>query len=284
MKKIILIISLLLLSACSLNNTFTDKYLYSTVYPIEYAAESLYNEYSNIDSVYPNGANKEYIVTEKKKDIYAKADIFVYSGLLGESSLTKDLLNRNNELKIIDATKGMNLNNDIAELWLDPSNYLMLCSNIKRSLIDYNNSYTITATIEKNYEALNEKISELDVSLYNLGKNGTYNTILTTNNVFNFLKKYNINVVSLDENNDNLDKNYADAKKLISEKKIDFIYILDGEEIPDSLEKFISDNGLIKISINNLYTITDEEVALEKNYISIMKDIIDEYKRELYKN
>ncbi len=284
MKKIILIISLSLLCACSLNNTFTDKYLYSTVYPIEYAAESLYNEYSNIDSVYPNGANKEYIVTEKKKDIYANADIFVYSGLLGESSLTKDLLNRNNELKIIDATKGMNLNNDIAELWLDPSNYLMLCSNIKRSLIDYNNSYTITATIEKNYEALNEKISELDVSLYNLGKNGTYNTILTTNNVFNFLKKYNINVVSLDEENTNLDKNYADAKKLISEKKVDFIYMLDGEEIPDSLEKFISDNGLIKISINNLYTITDEEVALEKNYISIMKDIIDEYKRELYKN
>ena len=32
----------------------------------------------------------------------------------------------------------MNINYSTEELWLDPSNYLMLCSNIKRSLINYN--------------------------------------------------------------------------------------------------------------------------------------------------
>ena len=285
-KKIFLFICLLFLSGCNIKNNFMENnLLYTTFYPIEFASESLYSEYATIDSVYPNGASKGYEVTEKKIKKYSNSEILVYSGLANEATIAKDILNLNKNIKIIDATKGMNINNSLDEIWLDPSNYLMLCSNIKRSLMEYNSeNYEIKKTIEENYSILNEKISELDVALYNLGKNGNYNTILVTNNVFKYLTKYNINVISIDEKEGTLDKNYTEAKKLIKDKKIEFVYVLDNEELNETQEKFISDNSLVKININDLFTLSDEEEDKEENYISLMKNIIEEYKRELYKN
>ena len=283
-KKLLLILGMLiLLSGCEFKEDFKDRYIYTTLYPIEYAASQLYSDYGTVSSVYPNGANIDFEITEKKKTNYAKAEIFIYSGIANEASLARDLLNKNNKLKIIDATKGMNNTNNVASMWLDPSNYLMLCSNIKSSLIDYNDNVYIKDTIEENYKSLNEKISELDVQLYDIGKNGNYNTILTTNNVFNYLNKYNINVISIDKDNDTIDKAYADAKKYISDKKIQYIFYLEGETFTTAQEKLINDSGLIKVEINDIFSLTDEERNDGKDYLSIMNEIIDNYKKELYK-
>ena len=284
MKKFLLALGCILLTGCSLEYDFSDKYLYTTAYPIEYAASSLYSDHATVSSVYPMGSDKTYEVTEKKKDIYAESETFIYSGLANEAYLARDLLNRNENLQLIDATKGMTTTTDISGLWLNPSNYLMLCSNIKSSLIDYNENVYIKENIEENYKKLNEKVSELDVKLYDIGKNGNYNTILTTNNVLTYLKKYNINVISIDEkNNTSLDKSYADAKKAITNKEIQYIFYLKGDKLTPSQEKLIADHALLKIEINDLFTITDAEKAEGKDYISIMNDIIDNYKKELYK-
>lgn len=285
MKKILCgLMAILLLSGCSFNEDFNDEVLYTTMYPIEYAASVLYGDYSDVSSVYPNGADSEYQVTSKKKDIYSKSEIFIYSGIAKEAYLAKDLLNLNGNIKLIDATKGLNSDTGYENIWLDPSNYLMLCSNIKNSLIDYNSNVYIKEEIEKNYKTLNEKISELDVELYNIGKNSNYNTLLVTNDVFKYLTKYNINVISIDTDNELIDKAYADAKLLIKEKKVQYIFSLDGEQLTKTQEKFIADNSLVKISINDLFTLSDDERKNGENYLTLMKTIIDNYKKELYKN
>lgn len=284
LKKVLLFICIILLCGCNLNNDFKNNIVYTSFYPIEYGVESLYSEYASVKSIYPNGVTKGYEITSKKIKKYSESEIFVYSGLADEASIARDILNLNKNIKIIDATKGMNINNSLEELWLDPSNYLMLCSNIKSSLLDYNESnYEIRKTIEDNYDILNEKISELDVALYNLGKNGNHNTILVTNNVFKYLTKYNINVISIDEKEETLDKNYAEARKQIKNKEIEYVYILDNNELTEAQDKFISDNSLVKININDLFTLSDEETEKQENYISLMKKIIEEFKRELYK-
>lgn len=284
LKRVLVLLVIIFLTGCSLDDDFNDTYIYTTIYPVEYATTMLYSDYAKIASVYPNGADKKYEVTKKKKKKYSEGEIFVYSGLANEAVIAKDLLNLNTNIKIIDATKGMSLNNDLEEIWLDPSNFLMLSSNIKRTLIEYSDNPYANQEIDNNYSSLNEKISELDVSLYDIGKNGKYNTILTSNDVFNYLKKYNIDVVSLDPDKESLDKDYATAKKLVTDKKIDFIYSLDDEVLSDELEKFISENNLVRININNLHTLSDDERKNSENYLTLMKKIIEEYKRELYKN
>ncbi len=282
-KLIVLITAILILCSCTIKDDFSDKYVYTTIYPIEYATTMLYSEYGNVSSVYPNGADSKFEVSEKKKNTYADSEIFVYSGIAGEAPLARDLLNKNNKIKLIDATKGMQNNSKLTSVWLDPSNYLMLCSNIKSSLIDYNDNVYIKDEIENKYKQLNEKISELDVQLYDIGKSGNYNTILTTNNVFNYLTKYNIEVISLDPNNTAIDKAYADAKKLIGEKKIQYVYYMQGDELNSAQEKLIKDYSLVKVEINDMFSLTDEERENGQNYITIMNEIIENYKKELYK-
>ena len=285
MKKIfsILLICILILSGCSLNDDFSDKYLYVTTYPIEYATNMLYSDYAKINSVYPNGSKSDYKVTEKKKDKYATGELFIYSGVSGEAYLAKDIYNRNDNLGLIDATKGMNRELKNESIWLNPSNYLMLCSNIKSGLIEYNDNIYVKEKIENNYKDLNEKISELDVTLYDIGKNGNYNTILTTNEVFKYLTKYNINVISIDENNKTIDKSYAEAEKLVKSKDIQYVYYLEDDELNERQEKFISENSIVKVPIKSMFTITEEEKNDNKDYISMMNDVIDNYKKELYK-
>ena len=263
MKKTVLAVltCLLFMTGCTFGDDFSDKYLYTTMYPIEYATNELYSDYAKVQSVYPNGATNKYEVTQKKKEIYANSEIFIYAGIANEAYLARDMININQDLKLIDATKGMDENSKLESTWLDPSNYLMLCSNIKSSLIDYNDNPYVKEAIEDNYKKLNEKVSGLDVLFYNIGKNGNFNTLLVTNEVFKYLTKYNINVISLDTKNETLDKAYADAKKMITSNKIKYVYYLEGDE----------------------FTLTDDERKDNKDYITLMNEIIDNYKKELYK-
>lgn len=284
MKKFLIGVSLLLLtSGCSITDEFSDKYLYTTMYPIEYAAQSLYGDYAKIESVYPNGADNTYKVTDKKKNKYANGEYFIYSGVAKEAYLAKDLLNLNGDIKLIDASRYVPSDNGYESIWLDPSNFLKVCNNIKTSLIDYNDNVYIKEDIEEKYKELNETISELDVKLYDIGKNGNYNTILVTNDVFTFLEKYNINVISIDPDNQNIDKAYAEAKKMIENKKISYVFSLSNETLTQTQEKFINTNSLVKITINDLFTISDDERDAEEDYITLMNKIIENYKKELYK-
>ena len=65
MKKILIILlACLLLTSCSWTDEFTDKYLYTTMYPIEYAANALYGDYVKVSSVYPNSSDKSYMLKQ----------------------------------------------------------------------------------------------------------------------------------------------------------------------------------------------------------------------------
>ena len=88
-KKILLILAaLLFISGCDLiNEDFSDRYVYTTLYPVEYATNMLYDDYGNIESVYPNGADQTFKVTEKKKNTYSQGEIFIYSGITTSPSI-----------------------------------------------------------------------------------------------------------------------------------------------------------------------------------------------------
>lgn len=284
-KIILLLMSIILLTGCSLTkDDFSDDYTYVTNFPIEYLTKQIFGSYSNIISIYPDGTNPdEYKLTKKLLNNYSKGNKFAYNGLTDERLIARDLLNLNGKINIIDAMKGMNYDKSIEELWLNPANYLMIARNIKESLMEYETNNSIKLSIEEKYLHVKEEISIIDVDIYELSKNGTYKSLLVSNDIFNFLKKYDIDVISLDSSNDSLDKNYNDAKKLINDKSVKYIYTLRGESISDTLNTFISDYKLEKIEIDPFITITDEQRSNGETYSSLMNKIIDEFKKELFK-
>ena len=285
MKKILfLILMSLSLTGCFENTNFNDDTTYATIYPIEYITDYLYSEYSEINSIYPNEVNiAEYSLTDKQKNNYSSANTFIYNGISSEVDLAVVFLNKNKDLEIIDAMKSMNYKYGLEELWLDPSHYLMMARNVKESLIDYEENVYTREKIEEKYDELKIIISEIDVDLTMIGKNASYNNIVVANETLSFLSKYNINVISLDENNSNYDRNYTTASTLASDKDILYIYKLKGSELSDSINNLVNTYELEVIEIDTMTNLTEEQRKNGENYISIMNDNIDQLKRELLK-
>lgn len=279
-KVIVLLMSLFLLTGC-LEEEKLDKIAYTTYYPLEFATNYMYKDFATVKSIYPNGIDtSKYTLTDKQKSIYASSDMFVYAGVTDEVKLAAEFLNTNQNISIIDGTKGLSYSSEVCELWLDPSNYLMIARNIKSTLIDYANNVYDEEKIDKLYDELKIKISEIDVDLTMMGKNASKKNILVTNDSFNFLSKYNINVISIKEGDT---KSINDAKKLINSGVIKYAYVLRGNTLSEEIETFIKNYNLEKIEIDSMYTITDEDKNNGNNYLSIMTENINKFKTELFR-
>jgi zinc transport system substrate-binding protein len=139
MKKIIKVLlivfsGVLMVTGCFKSDSMENIDIVVTKYPIEYAINTLYGDYSKIIPLYPNGIDtNNYELTDKKIKTSAKNDMFIYNGL-SEGDTAIKFLNNNSKIKLIDVSKGLEIRNNEEELWLNPSNYLMIAQNLKNDL------------------------------------------------------------------------------------------------------------------------------------------------------
>ena len=285
MKKIILLILLAItITGCGIKrDSMEDINIYTSVYPIEYITQSLYDKNSTIKSIYPDGVIPEiYTINEKQIKDFSKGDLFIFNGLNNEKDYLKPMLSHNNNLKIIDATASMEFNYYNEELWLDPDNMLMIARNIKSGFNEYINNHYLKNEIEKNYKNLKIDLSNLSAKLRLTSSSTQDPTIVVSSDMFLFLKKYGYNVISLDEKT-KTEKTIADVKKRIENGTTKNIFILKGIETPETIKNIIEETNCETIEIHTLSTITEIERTNKKDYISIMTETINSLKQELYK-
>lgn len=294
MKKriiLILIMTLTLLSGCKLNidtDSMKDIKVYTTIYPIRYLIDSLYGTNSTIYSIYPSGVEpKDFQISDKKLEEYSQADLFVFNSLDKERDYAVKMINKNKKLKIIDVSMGMTYDNDIAELWLNPYNYLMMAQNTKNGLLEYiSNPYLITndegTGVEDKYEALKYDLSRLDADIKETISLSSYDTIVVDNDVFNFLSKYNLNVISLEEDDKLTDIRINEVKKLINEGKIKYIYS-SKTETNNTCKKLIEDYGVELVTFNTMETVDGGITNSNENYVTVMNNNLELLNKELYK-
>jgi zinc transport system substrate-binding protein len=288
---IILIMTLTLLSGCKLNidtDSMKDIKVYTTIYPIRYLIDSLYGTNSTIYSIYPSGVEpKDFQISDKKLEEYSQADLFVFNSLDKERDYAVKMINKNKKLKIIDVSMGMTYDNDVAELWLNPYNYLMMAQNTKNGLLEYiSNPYLITndegTGVEDKYEALKYDLSRLDADIKETISLSSYDTIVVDNDVFNFLSKYNLNVISLEEDDKLTDIKINEVKKLINEGKIKYIYS-SKTETNNTCKKLIEDYGVELVTFNTMETVDGGITNSNENYVTVMNNNLELLNKELYK-
>ena len=283
-KKLLLLLVLLLpLSGCIKRDNMDSINIKTTIYPIEYIANELYGYNSTISSIYPNDTKPEkYSLTDKKVKEYAESDIFIYNGATDEKLIAAKFLEANKHIKLIDATQNkIKYNNDVQELWLYPSNYLMLAQNVKNTLIDYANSTILKQEIEKNYEELKLTISTFDANLKMKAEKSSNKVIIVGNDVFKFLETYGFEVVSIEENDNYVTNDKQKAKNLKTSKKNKYIYILDTDEESENVKK-LKQAGATVIKINTMETLTETERNNKNDYKTLMNDFIENIKKEAY--
>lgn len=274
-KFFLLSLSAFLLTGCSLTkDSLEDATIYTTVYPIEYLTEFLYSDYAKIDSIYPNEADvASYELTEKQLREYARGDLFIYNGLGNEKNITKDMININDDLLIIDVANGLNYSYGIEELWMSPNNYLMLAKNIKDYLIEYLESTTIIDYVQTKYNELAEILSLKDADLRAIGKeayeNGT-NTLVVSNDVFKYLENYGFEIISLDE--ETLTESTLNSiREDFDDGTYDTIIVLDNN-YTENINSIIEDYEANTIDVSSMTTFKEGS----NDYITVMQQFIDD--------
>lgn len=276
LKKIILmLIPLMFLTGCNLKkDNLESATIYTTIYPIKYLTEFLYKDYATIESIYPSGADVvSYELTSKQIKKYAKADLFIYNGLSNEKTITKNLINKNKNLLIIDVSNGLSYTYGVKELWMSPNNYLMLAKNIKDYLKEYLDSKIIANYVDQKYEDLAEILSLKDAELRSIGKEakekGT-NTIVVSDNVFKFLENYDFNVVSLDE--ENLTEGTLNSiRNNFKKENYNTILVLDNN-YTDNINSIIKDYKAKAIDVKSMINVDSDNTD---DYLTVMQDLID---------
>ena len=286
MKKkisfIILLIGIFLLSGCS-TDSMENITIYTSIYPIEYVTSELYGNYSTINNMYPQGINPyEYKLTNKQIKDYGNSDLVIYNGLGKEKDYIVTMVNNNRKLKIIDSTNRIEVKYSQDEVWINPSNILMVARNIKEGLKEYVVSENLDKKMDDNYEALKINISNLDVELKEMAENASNKDILVQSDELTFLSKYGLNITSVDEKTVT-DKIYNDAKNLVEGDNIKYIFLLSGEEENEYTKKLKEvKEDLEVVYIDPINNISTEDKNDGKDYITIMNDNIDKLKQELY--
>ena len=280
----IFLLVILMLTGCNGGkNNMEDISIYTTTYPINFLINNLYQDHCKVYSIYPTGITlDDYELSDRKLEEYSKSDLFVFNSLDKDRDYAVEMINLNSDLKVIDVATGMDYEYAIEELWLNPNNYLMMAENIKSGLSEYIDNPYLIEEIEQNYDALEYEISKLDANLTETIIGGKYDTIVVDNDMFMFLEKHGLNVISLEEN-DKLSSNKIDeVKSLITDKKIKYIYSAT-KDTSNTVSKLIDKYDLERIVLNSMHSIDGGITNSNDNYLTIMTNNINDLKKELYK-
>lgn len=276
----------LLLTGCSIDLKATDMSkikVYTGLYPIEYITKYLYGTKGNVKSIYPlNNDYLSYQLNNKLLKDYSKADLFVFAGYLNEKQYAIDMLEENPDLKIIDATYKLNYQNHVDELWLNPSNAIMVAKNIKNGLNEYITNRYLREDINQRFIHFNTKMTELDAD-YNLMANNSKNrTLIFMDNTFQFYEKYGFNVITLEGNNI-LAKDISAAKSKIASGEVKYIFSTLNLKDSPLLNQLKSKYQVSVLYLDPIHMRTEIDKVEKETYMTKMYANMELLKKELYR-
>lgn len=279
--KLFILLMIIPLTGCLKNDTMEDVNIYTTTYPIEYVVERLYGEHSTIKSIYPNGIDiNNYEVTNILLNEYSNTDMFIFNGLAPEKNYVKTMMKENKNLKIIDVTSDLSYNYHVEELWLDPNNLLTIANILKKGFKEYITNAYLIKEIEANYQSLKIDLTSMDAKYRKAGSEAK-STIIVSNNMFLYLEKYGINVISLEETDNLLQKDVITAKNLIENGEIKYIYLLKGEEANDTIKQLTEGKDITFVELHTLSNLDDDE-RTKYNYLDLINENLEALKLQLY--
>ncbi len=284
MKKLIPVLFLVfLLTGCFKKDSLDGIEIYTTVYPIEYITNKLYGEHSKITSIFPDDVNiNTYELTTKQIKDYSKGNMYIFDGLSKEKDYVSAMFKNNKNLMIIDAASTMEFSYSEEELWLDPSNFLMMALNIKDGLSEYIENHYLKNEIEENYKNLKVEISNIDARLKLLSEGANNATIIVDKNSFSFLTKYGFKVISLEEGITLTDKIVADARLAIETESVNYVFTTNKDNLNSTVTGLVNDYKLEVLELKTIANLTDEERENNDDYISLFNENIEQLKNELY--
>ena len=148
-------------------------------------------------------------------------------------------------------------------------------------LYDFITYKSLLEEIDEKYAELKLKISEFDAELKLTAENCNNKKIIVANNTFKFLEKYGFEIISIAADDENSNTNISQAIKNYTSKENTYLFVLSDTEETETIKNLIS-KGAKKVVVPSMITLTEEQSKNNVDYITLMRELIDSIKAEVY--
>ncbi|MGN1318518.1 MAG: metal ABC transporter substrate-binding protein [Lachnospirales bacterium] len=285
MKKILafLLLAAITITGCSKRaEVSSDKpQIYCSFYGIYDFASKIAGDKADVHNMVPTGTEPhDWEPSTKDMASLTKADIVFYNGLGMEGWIDKVKASVGNNVKFVELSQGIESDeNSDPHIWLNPQNALKIAENIKDTLCESDLVYK--DYYESNFYELEIKLNELDNQFKTELQNKKDNKIVVAHEAYSYLcDAYGLEQTAIEGVSAEGEPSPSKMQEIIKYIKDNNIkYIFFEELVSPKVAKSLADEtGCELLVLNPFEGLTDEEIADGKDYISIMRENLDNLK------
>lgn len=281
-------------------------HVYTTIYPLEYAAKRIGGDHVEVTNLIPPGVEPhDYEPTAKDMVALSKADIFAFNGSGLELWVDKAVESLDkNKTAVVNATEGMDLlkatedeHDHEAEaataekpeehdhehehahgpndphVWLDPAMLKEQAAKVKDALVKKDAAHA--ADYEKNFQQLSGDLDQLDKEFKEMVARTSKKEFMVSHSAFSYLAhRYGLEQVAISGINPADEPSPAKLKELVEHvKEHQISYVLFETLVsPKVAEVIAREAGVQTATLNPLEGLTEDDVKAGRDYLSIMRD------------
>lgn len=297
MKRLIPLLSFVLLAsflaACSPDKQSEESNeklnIYTSIYPLEFLAETIGGDYVEVTSVFPPGVDSHtYEPTTKEIGAIARGDMFIYmgAGMEGFTDKVEDTLSNSDvdflkisddsDLFIREQSKGhshhLDENTKDPHIWIDPLRMIKMAEIVRDELIEIDPQHK--KDYEANFTTVEQSLMKLDLDFTNTLKDKKDKYILVSHAAYSYWEeRYDINQIPISGlfNDEPSQKDLADITRLSKEHNIQ--YIIFEQSGPDRLGEIVQEQlDIDELVIHNLETRTEKDLENNLDYLDLMEN------------
>jgi len=274
--------------------------VYTTIYPLEYAAKRIGGDYVEVTNLIPPGVEPhDYEPTAKDMVALATADVFAYNGSGLELWVDKAVESLDKtKTTVVNATEGMDLLQAAEEeheheeesagkseseehdhggldphVWLDPSKLKEEAAKVKDALVQKDKAHA--ADYEKNFQQLSADLDQLDKEFKEMVAASSKKEFMVSHTAFGYLAhRYGLEQVAISGINPADEPSPSELKELVEHvKEHQISYVLFETLVsPKVAEVIAREAGVQTATLNPLEGLTEDDVEAGRDYLSIMHD------------
>lgn len=296
MKRLLLGIffSVVVLTGCSLQSPFDDKIsVVTSIYPIQFLVDQIAKSQVHLSNLVPAAAEPhDYELTPQDVNTIATSDVLIVNGVIEpwlgnvqqnlEGSKVQ-ITNLSDEMSLLDAgaEEGANTGKD-PHIWLDPVLMSQMADIVRNALIAADPSHS--TVYEANTLTLKQKLTELD-SDYKAGLSKCeQKSFVTSHAAFAYLaQRYNLTQVSISGLSPDEEPSAQKLKEIVDFARTNKVNVIFFESLvsPDLSETIASEVGAQTLVLNPLEGLTQTQQMSGEDYISVMKENLQNLKTAL---
>lgn len=288
----------------SSDGTTAKPKLYTTIYPLEYAAKRIGGEHVEVTNLIPAGVEPhDYEPTAKDMVALSGADIFAFNGSGLELWVDKAVESLDkNKTAIVNATEGLELLEAIEDehaheaegttegkpeehadekehgehdphVWLDPTKLKVQAEKLKNTLVQKDQAHA--ADYEKNFQQLTSDLDQLDKEYKEMIAQTSKKEFMVSHSAFSYLaNRYGLEQVPISGLNPSDEPSPSEMKELVEHvKEHNISYVLFETLVsPKVAEVIAKEAGVQTATLNPLEGLTQDDVTAGRDYLSIMRD------------